>query len=222
MIEAAIFDIDGTLIDSVDAHAKAWVAGFRDHGVPVDFAEVRRQIGKGADKLLPVFLDPAALAKFGQAIEARQGEVFTSQYLAQIRPFAGVRTLFERLRGDGVKCVLASSGKRKEVSRYQEIANITDLVDAVATSEDAAQSKPSPDIVEAALHRLAPTPPGRCVFVGDTPYDAEAATRADVVTIGVLSGGFAEASLRSAGCKNVFRDVEDLLAHYQALTHPLG
>lgn len=219
MLEAAIFDMDGTLIDSVDAHARAWVIGFRDHGVEVAFDAVRRQIGKGADKLLPVFLDTSAIERLGKAIEARQGEVFRDQFLPQIRAFPGVRRLFEQLRDDGVKRTLASSGKPEDVARYQEIAEISDLVDALTTSQDADQSKPAPDIVQVTLRRIAPTPPSRCVFIGDTPYDAEAATRAGVPAIGVLSGGFAETELRAAGCGDVYRDVEDLLDRYAALVN---
>jgi HAD superfamily hydrolase (TIGR01509 family) len=214
MIGAAIFDIDGTLIDSVDAHTQAWVEGFRDQGVDVAYDAVRHQIGKGADQLLPVFLDAPSLKRIGSAIEARQREVFQSRFLNQIQPFPGVRDLFTQLRGDGVKCVLASSGKAAEVARYQEIAGVSGLVDAVATSEDVDRSKPAPDIVEAALKRIAPTPRGGCVFIGDTPYDAEAATRAGVICFGVLSGGFPEDELRAAGCVSVFRNISDLLYQY--------
>src|ERR1700744_4386226 len=135
MIEAALFDIDGTLIDSVEAHAKAWTIAFAEHGVEAAFDEVRRQIGKGADKLLPEFLDKAALDALGKRIDARQAEIFKDDYLRQIRPFPGVRPLFERLKSDGVKRVLATSGKPEDVSAYKEIANIADLVDTGATSE---------------------------------------------------------------------------------------
>jgi HAD superfamily hydrolase (TIGR01509 family) len=217
MIDAAIFDIDGTLIDSVDAHARAWLIGFEEHGVAVKLDDVRLQIGKGADKLLPHFLDKAAVDHVGNAIEARQNEVFTARFLSYIRPFPGVRTLFKRLRADGVKCVLCSSAKPEEVSRYQEIAHISDLVDAVSTSDAVEESKPAPDIVEAALKKIAPTQPARCVFIGDTPYDAEAATRAGVSAIGVLGGAFGEAELRAAGCCAVYSDIEALLANYSAL-----
>jgi len=215
MIEAAIFDIDGTLIDSVDAHAEAWVEGFKRHGFAVDYEPVRRQIGKGSDQLLPVFLGPDDLDAFGPVVDATQGEVFKQHYLATIQPFPGVRELFERLKRDGVTRVLASSGKAKDVSINQRIAGVEGLVDAVATSEDVDRSKPAPDIVHAALKRIAPTPGGRCVFIGDTPYDAEAAIRASVPTVGVLGGGFAEDELRSAGCRAVYRDVKDLLDHYE-------
>jgi len=214
MIRAAIFDIDGTLIDSVDAHAEAWVEGFKRHGFTVDYETVRRQIGKGSDQLLPVFLSPGDLHAFGPVVEASQAEIFKQRYLATIQPFPGVRELFERLRRDGVSRVLASSGKAKDVSINQRIADIDGLVDAVVTSEDVDRSKPAPDIVHTALKRISPTPAGRCVFIGDTPYDAEAAIRAGVPTVGVLSGGFADDELRTAGCTAVYRDVKDLLDHY--------
>ena len=217
MIEAAIFDIDGTLIDSVDAHAQAWVEGLKRHGFAVDYETVRRQIGKGSDQLLPVFLSPGDLEAFGPVIEATQGEIFKERYQAVIQPFRGVRELFERLRGDGVTCVLASSGKAKDVSINERIAGVDGLVDAVVTSEDVDRSKPAPDIVHAALKRIAPTPAARCVFIGDTPYDAEAAIRAGVSTVGVLGGGFDDTELKASGCTAVYRDVKDLLDHYDDL-----
>ena len=215
MIAAVIFDIDGTLVDSVDAHAKAWVAGFSDLGIEVDLDAVRLQIGKGADQLLPVFLNPDAVKRLGEAINARQSKIFREAFLPQVRAFAGVRPLFERLRSDGVKCVLASSGKPADVDTNRKLAGIDGLVDAVATSEDVDQSKPSPDIVRAALQRIAPTPADSCLFVGDTPYDAEAALRSGVATIGVTGGAFDAGALQAAGCKVVYRDIEDLLQHYE-------
>jgi beta-phosphoglucomutase-like phosphatase (HAD superfamily) len=214
MIRAALFDIDGTLIDSVDAHAHAWTTAFHNVGVGVSFDAVRAQIGKGGDKLMPVFLDEEQVARIGKDIEQRQGELFRTQYLDEIKPFAGVRPLFERLRDDGVSRVLASSAKAEEVMRYREIAGIADLVEAQATSEDAEESKPAPDIVKAALSRIPSVEPADCLFIGDTPYDAEAAVRARITPVGVLCGGFDELGLRSAGCVAVYRDIQDLLQHY--------
>lgn len=215
MPKAVIFDIDGTLIDSVDAHAAAWVDTFRQFGLDVDPAAVRSQIGKGGDLLMPVFLDPERLARDGKAMETYRGDLFKRRYLPEIRAFPAVRDLFERVRADGKQVVLASSGKEDEVRRYARLAGIDDLVDAATSSSDAAHSKPYPDIVRAAVAR-AGILPAEAVMVGDTPYDAIAAHGAGVPSVGVLCGGFPEADLRAAGCVAVYRDPADLLARYDS------
>jgi beta-phosphoglucomutase-like phosphatase (HAD superfamily) len=156
MPKAVIFDVDGTLIDSVDLHAAAWVDTFRHFGLEIDHDEVRSQIGKGGDQLMPVFLPPAMLEERGEEIEAYRGDLFKRVYLSKAHAFPGVRTLFERIRAAGQTAVLASSGKADEVERYQEIAGIADQVQAVTTSDDAERSKPHPDIFAAALRRIAP------------------------------------------------------------------
>ena len=120
---AAIFDVDGTLIDSVDFHARAWVDAFAEFGVPVAFEKVRRQIGKGGDKLMPVFLSKDQLARFGQELDAFRSGHFKRKYLEQLRPFAGVRALFERLVGNGIKIALASSSKPDELQVYKRRGN---------------------------------------------------------------------------------------------------
>jgi beta-phosphoglucomutase-like phosphatase (HAD superfamily) len=129
--------------------------------------------------------------------------------------------LFERIRSAGQTIVLASSGRAAEVERYQEIAGIADLVDAVTTKDDAEHSKPCPDIFEAALERIAPITANEAIVVGDSPFDAEAAAKAGLRTVGLLCGGFSEKVLRDAGCIEIYRDPEDLLANYErsALTN---
>ncbi len=217
MNAAAIFDIDGTLIDSVEGHAQAWTAAFKEFGFDVDLALVRRQIGKGSDKLLPALLQADQVERVGEAIDARQGEIFKLRYLSDVQAFPGVRELFERLREGGVKCVLGSSGKPADVEQAEATANINGLVDAMATSEDAENSKPSPDIVQAALKAIQPTPAGQCVFIGDTPWDAEAAIRAGVIALGLSNPVFSDDELTAAGCRRVFKSINDLLHHYDDL-----
>ena len=131
-----------------------------------------------------------------------------------MRAFPGVRALADRIRADGRRVVLASSAKADEVERYKEITGIADMLDAETSSDDAERSKPFPDIFEAALERIAPVGPDEAVVVGDTPSDAQAARKAGLRTIGVLSGGFAEGSLREAGCVAIYRDPEDVLRNY--------
>ncbi|MGU3474257.1 HAD family hydrolase [Methylobacterium sp. D48H] len=213
-MSAVIFDIDGTLLDSVDLHARAWVEAFAHFGVETGFAEVRRQIGKGGDELMPVFLSEERIAREGETIEAYRSDLFKRRYLSEVRPFPGVRPLFEHIRSAGLKIALASSGKRSEVEHYTEILEIGDLVDVATSSDDADRSKPHPDIFEAALAKLDGVPPDAIIVVGDTPYDAEAAAKAGLRTVGLLCGGFPEADLRAAGCAAIYRDPEDLLHRF--------
>ncbi|WP_375464605.1 HAD family hydrolase [uncultured Methylobacterium sp.] len=215
-MKAVIFDIDGTLLDSVDLHAEAWVAAFAHFGVETDARAVRGQIGKGGDQLMPVFLSEARIAAEGETIEAYRSDLFKRAYLDRVRPFPGVRALFERLRADGLAIALASSGKRAEVEHYQQILGITDLVDIATSSDEAERSKPYPDIFEAALTKLGGVEKAEVVVIGDTPYDAEAAAKAGLATIGVLCGGFPEADLSAAGCIAIYRDPQDLLDGYAA------
>ena len=210
-MRAAIFDIDGTLLDSVDLHARAWVEAFAHFGVETEQAEVRRQIGKGGDELMPVFLPKARIEREGETIEAFRSDLFKRKYLSAVRPFPAVRPLFEHIRSAGLKIALASSGKRTEVEHYTEILKIGDLVDVSTSSDDADRSKPHPDIFEAALRKLDRGAHDTIHVIGDTPYDAEAAAKAGLPTIGLLCGGFPEADLSAAGCVAIFRDPQDLL-----------
>jgi HAD superfamily hydrolase (TIGR01509 family) len=214
MIKAVIFDVDGTLIDTVDLHAQAWVEALRHFGVDIAFQDMRVQIGKGGDQILHGLIPPEMIDRRGGEIQSYRSELFQREYLPKVRAFPGVRELFERIRAAGQKAVLASSGKADEVERYKHIAGIADLIDSATSSDDAERSKPFPDIFRAALARLEPLGPHEAIVVGDTPYDAEAARKAGIRSIGVLCGGFPEASLRSAGCMAVYKGPEDLLRHY--------
>ena len=215
MSRAVIFDIDGTLVDSVDLHARAWVEAFSKFGREVEFERVRAQIGKGGDQLMPVFFSREELDKFGEEMEKYRGELFKRAYMPHVRPFPKVRELFERVRRDGKRVALASSAKEDELKVYKDLANISDLVEEETSSDDAARSKPHPDIFAAALARLGDVSPAEAVVVGDSPYDAEAARKLNLKTVGVLCGGFPESDLRAAGCVAVFRDPADLLARYE-------
>jgi HAD superfamily hydrolase (TIGR01509 family) len=214
MVKAVIFDVDGTLVDSVDLHARAWQDAFAEFGHPVGFDAIRGQIGKGGDQLLPVFLSRTQIDDFGAALEARRGDILHERYLHRITAFTGVRALFQRLIGDGKQVALASSAKGPELDHYKRLAEITDLVAVQTSSDDAERSKPHPDIFQAAMRRLPDMAPDEMLVVGDTPYDAQAASKAGLRTVGMLCGGFPEADLRAAGCIAIYADPADLLARY--------
>jgi beta-phosphoglucomutase-like phosphatase (HAD superfamily) len=216
MIKAVIFDVDGTLIDSVDLHAAAWVEALRHFGIDAAFGDVRSQIGKGGDQLLPVFVSAERLAQEEQKISDFRSDLFKRQYLPRVRAFPGVPALFQRIRLDGLKVALASSGKADEVDDYARIAGVTELIDLATTADDAERSKPEPDIFEAALARLAPISAAESIVIGDTPWDVIAANKAGLRTIGMLCGGFPEDELRKAGAIAIFKDPEDLFTRYDS------
>jgi HAD superfamily hydrolase (TIGR01549 family) len=214
VIKAVIFDIDGTLVDSVDLHARAWQEAFAHFGKQFTFEKVRYQIGKGGDQLLPVFLSPAEIEQFGEELEHYRGELFKRDYLPRVKGFPGVRELFERLRAEGLRIALASSAKADELEAYKEKAGITGLVEEQTSADDVEKSKPHPDIFESALSLLGDPPIEQVIVIGDTPYDAEAAGKAGLRTIGVLCGGFPEDDLRAAGCVAIYRNPAELLARF--------
>ena len=214
MITAVIFDIDGTLVDSVDLHAEAWQVALERFGKKVSFAEVRRQIGKGGDQLMPVFLSAREMEKFGDELEQYRSKLFKKEYLPRVTAFPGVRQLFERIRQDQKRIALASSAKGDELKTYKTIAGIDDLIEAETSSDDAERSKPYPDIFEAALAELGDVAPDKVLVIGDTPYDAQAAGKANLRTVGLMCGGWNEEELRQAGCIAIYRDPADLLSRY--------
>lgn len=214
MIKAVIFDIDGTLVDSVDLHARAWQEAFAHFGHDLPFDAVRSQIGKGGDQLMPVFLSRDELEARGEEIENYRSQLYKTRYIDRVRPFPKGRELIERIRADGLRVGLASSAKGDELERYKKIARIEDLIDRETSSDDAKKSKPHPDIFAAALDRL-DVEAHEAISIGDTPYDAQAGGKIGLRTIGVLSGGFPESDLRGAGCIAIYGDVADLLANYE-------
>ncbi len=210
-LRTILLDIDGTLIDSNDAHARAWVSAFAEHGYVVEFEQVRPLIGKGGDKLLPELtgLDPHSGE--GKRISASRGEIFRSRELPSLRPTPGARDLLEHLRARGLDLVVATSAQADEVQAILEQAGVADLIEVAASSDDANESKPDPDIIQAAL-RKAGSQAAHSVMLGDTPYDVEAATRARVPVVAVRCGGWTTDAL--VGAAAVYDDPADLLAHF--------
>jgi HAD superfamily hydrolase (TIGR01509 family) len=216
MIKAVLFDVDGTLVDSVDLHAQAWVDTFREFGREVAFDDVRGQIGKGGDELMPVFLPPNELQARGEEIEQRRGEIFRERYLPQVTAFPGARELLQRVGARGLRVALASSAKAEELAVLKRIVGLEEQeLDAETSADDAEHSKPHPDIFLAALARLPSVGPEEAIVVGDTPYDMEAAAKAGLRAIGMLCGGFPEQSLRTANCVGIYRNPAHLLEEYE-------
>ncbi len=213
MPKAAIFDLDGTLLDSVDLHAIAWHEAMTRFGHDVSFEQARSQIGKGGDKLIPVFLSADAQREHGKEMEEWRGARFKTKYLPLVRPFSAVPDLLRRVREAGIKVAVASSAKKDELDKYLDVARIAELVNVKISSDDAEESKPAPDIFESVLRKLE-IQGADAVAIGDTPYDAIAAGKAGIVTIGVLCGGFTENSLRNAGCVEVYPGPAALLARF--------
>ena len=215
MPKAAIFDIDGTLVNFVDLHARAWQEALVEFGHDVTFEQARRQIGKGGDQLIPVFLSETEQKEHGDELEEWRGKLFKSKYLPMVRPFSAVPELLGRVRAAGLKIAAASSAKKSELEVYLEVARITDLIDVAVSSEDAEHSKPAPDIFLITLKKLG-IDGSEAVAIGDTPYDAEAASKAFIPTIGLLCGGSAEVDLRKSGCIAVYPGPGALLACFSA------
>jgi HAD superfamily hydrolase (TIGR01509 family) len=216
MLRAAVFDVDGTLVDTVDLHARAWQDAFRKWGKHVDFIDVRSQIGKGGDQILPMFFAPDEVKRFGEEMSEWRGEHFKSVYLPQAKPFPKTRELFSVLRDRGVKLALASSAKEDELESYKKLANIADLIDAETNADEVERTKPHPDIFAMAMEKLG-VQPKHAIAVGDSPFDAQSAGKIGLLTVGMLCGGFPEELLRAAGAVEIYRDPEDLLGHVDEL-----
>jgi HAD superfamily hydrolase (TIGR01509 family) len=205
-----IFDIDGTLVDSNNAHALAWVKALREHGFLVGFAQVRWLIGMGGDKLLPTLTDLDSESEEGRAISDRRRTIFMHEYLPALRPTHGAQALVQRLHKEGLTLVVATSAEREEVKGLLDVAGVTDLFDRAASSDDARRSKPDPDIVHAAL-RQSGSQASDAIMIGDTPYDVKAATQAGVGLIALRSGGW-WVDEKLAGAMAIYDSPADLLA----------
>lgn len=214
MIKAVIFDLDGTLVDTVDFHAEAFQKAFKKFGKDIPYKKIRSQIGKGGDQLLPVFLTDAEIEEFGDELLDERAEIYKSEYLPRIKPFPKVRELFEQIKADGKKIAIGSSSPEDELKKVLKIADVADLIEEKTSSDDAEESKPEPDIFKAALEKLGNPKPSEVVVIGDTPFDAEAAKKAGIKTIGVLSGGFPKEKLEK-NCVEIYENPADLLKNYE-------
>jgi phosphoglycolate phosphatase-like HAD superfamily hydrolase len=214
---AFIFDIDGTLVDSNELHVDSWDRAFRRFGKQFPREKLRAQIGKGTDQYLPEFLTPDEIERFGKELDDYRSDLFRKEYLPKVRPFPKVRELFQRIRNDDKRIMLASSGKKADTKYYVELLNIGDFIAGCVSGDDADHSKPAPDIFAASLEKLGGISPADAVTVGDTRFDVEAAGKAGLKTIALLCGGTSELVLRKAGAIAIYRDPADFLAHYDQL-----
>ncbi|MDT9599255.1 HAD family hydrolase [Sphingosinicella rhizophila] len=213
-VAAVLFDVDGTLVDSNDLHAEAWRRAFADFGIDLPFDTVRGQIGKGGDNLIPS-LAPDLSETRRRELEAYRSNLFKRDYLPQVAPFPCIRALFERLDADDIRIVLASSSAAEEVDHHLGLIGAADLVTATTSRDDVESSKPCPDIFEAAMAKVAPLAADDLIVVGDTPWDAKAAARLGLRTIGFRCGGFPEVELVEAGACALYDDARHLLADYE-------
>jgi HAD superfamily hydrolase (TIGR01509 family) len=208
-----ILDVDGTLVDSNDAHAQAWADTLQAHGYDVTFDEVRSLIGMGSDKLLPEVSGVELESEEGEQLSKERGEHFKQNYLPELQPFPQVKPLLDRMRDQGLKLVVASSAAKADLKELLKIAHAEDLIDDATSTEEVEESKPDPDVVHAALEELG-LPADQVVMIGDTPYDVEAAGRAGVAIIAVRCGGWNDDALK--GAIAIYDDPADLLAHYDS------
>jgi HAD superfamily hydrolase (TIGR01509 family) len=203
---AAILDVDGTLVDTNYQHALAWYRAFRRHGIVLPLWRIHRHIGMGGDQLVGALAGDVLDAERGDDIRAAEKD-FYGELIGEIQPLSGARELIEELKRRGSTVVLASSAKEDELDSYLDLLDARELADSWTSSADVEETKPEPDLVHAALAKAGG---GRAVLVGDTTWDCQAAAKAGVETIAVLTGGFGEAELREAGALAVFDSVDDL------------
>jgi HAD superfamily hydrolase (TIGR01509 family) len=211
-LRAVLLDVDGTLIDSNDAHAEAWKQAGAAFGRSIPFHAARALIGMGGDKVLPRLTGLSKDSPEGKQLAERRTEIFRTCYLPKLKPFKGARQLLERLASSGVKLVVASSAGEDELKELLEQAGISDLITDTTSSHDADESKPAPDIVQIAIER-AGVPVEECVMLGDTPYDVAAARRAGVRVIALRCGGWGDRDL--AGAIEIYDGPADVLEHFE-------
>lgn len=213
MLKGVIFDVDGTLVDSNDAHAGSWVDTLREIGIEVAFDVIWPMIGMGGDKLLPSAAGIESDSELGKQLSERRWEIFQRDYLPRLKPMRGSRALVQRMKADGLSLIVASSASGNELGALMEAAEVADLIEVRTSASDAEDSKPDPDIVQAAV-RKSGLKPDDLIMLGDTPYDVQAAIGAHVKLVGLLCGGWT--ALELSGAAAIYSDPADLLDWYDA------
>jgi HAD superfamily hydrolase (TIGR01509 family) len=212
-LRGVILDIDGTLIDSNDAHAHSWIQAMAEQGYNVPFDKVRPLIGMGGDKVLPEVTGVSKDSPQGQKMDQRRSEIFQQRYLPKVRAFPHTRELLQRMHDQGLKLIVATSSKQEELNKLLNIIgpNVSKLFTQETTSSDAPQSKPDPEVMDVALQKSG-SRPDEVIMIGDTAFDIEAATKAGIKTIALRCGGWSDPDLK--GAIAIYDDPADLLAHY--------
>jgi HAD superfamily hydrolase (TIGR01509 family) len=209
MAQTAILDIDGTLVDTNYQHAVAWYRAFRQNGIVLPVWRIHRHIGMGGDQVIAALTDEQTEEERGDDIRAAEKALYLAM-IEEVEPLEGARDLILRLKDARKTVVMASSAKDDEVDHYLDLLDARELADDWTTSADVEATKPEPDLVRAALEK-AGAEPGDAVMLGDTPWDCEAAKRAGVETVALMTGGFAEQELTEAGAAAVFESLPELL-----------
>ena len=210
---AILFDIDGTLVDSNEAHVEAWQRAFAAEGYAFSRGIIHAQIGKGGDNLVPSLL-PGVPAEIQVRLSQAEGEIYKRDFMPRVEPFDGASEVLKRLAERGHTLVLASSASRAEVDYYVDLLDADGLITGTTSRDDVAHSKPCPDIFTAALE-LTGGPPDAAIVIGDTPFDVLAARRAEIDAIAVLSGGFAREELEPCSPVAIYQGVSDLDRDYE-------
>ena len=215
-LPAAILDIDGTLVDTNYHHAVAWFRAFRRFKLTVPLYRIHRHMGMGSDQLVGALAGEDWEREHGEGVRALEGDLYM-ELIDEVRPLAGARELLDALVERGHALVLASSAKEHEVDHYLDLLDARDVADGWTTSADVESTKPEPDLVKAAVEKAGG---GAAVMVGDSTWDCEAAKRAGLQTIAVLTGGFSDRELLDAGAACVFEQLDELRGRLDST--PLG
>lgn len=217
-LKGVLLDIDGTLLDSNDAHAASFTRAFAEHGLDIPFDHVRPLVGMGSDKLIPSLTGFADDTPNGKAIVERKKGIFEDRYLQRLEPTPGAHALLKRMLADGLTLVVATSAGREEMQGLLKQAGVDDLIHDSTSSGDVDNSKPNPDVIGAAVKK-SKLEPGELVMLGDTPYDVEAASKVGVATIALRCGGWWDDDALG-GAMAIFHDPADLLAHWPIVPGP--
>ena len=204
--KAALLDVDGTLIDTNYQHALAWYRAFRRHGIVLPIWRIHRSIGMGGDQLVPALVGEVIDREQGDEIRETRDELY-QELIGEVRPLHGSRELIVDLKERGVRVVLASSSPQEELDHYLDLLDARELADAWTTKDDVEQTKPAPDLVRAAMDKAETD---EAVMIGDTRWDIEAAAKAGVETVAVMTGGWSKKELLDAGAVLVFESVDEL------------
>jgi HAD superfamily hydrolase (TIGR01509 family) len=208
-VEAALLDVDGTLIDSNYQHTLAWFRAFREHGFVLPVWRIHRAVGMGGDQLVPALLGKEVDEEKGDDIRETRDPIY-KELMPEVEPLEGAHELIAELKERGLTVVLASSSPEDELDHYLELLDARELADARTTKEDVEATKPAPDLVLAALDKAGTD---NAAMIGDTRWDVEAAGKAGVETVCLMTGGWSEQELRDAGAVAVYESVDDLRSH---------